>query len=60
MRKIYFYESCPETKVWEKMVENINGKIMSETPWKICEKINNNSQKIMYKTDNRKILEVIQ
>ena len=59
MRKIYFYESGPETKVWEKMIENVNGKTTSETPWEICEKLNNNPQKIMYKTDNSKILEVI-
>jgi len=59
MRKIYFYESSPDTKVWEKMIENVNGKIMSETPWKICERLDNNSQKTMYKTNKNKILEMI-
>ncbi|WP_146195957.1 hypothetical protein [Nitrosopumilus zosterae] len=37
MRKIYFYESNPESKIWEKTIENVEGKIIAETPWRICE-----------------------
>lgn len=35
MRKVYFYESNPEPQVWEKTIENVEGSITYETPWKI-------------------------
>jgi len=40
MRKIHFFESIPEPKVWEKMVQTINGKTVSQTSWVISEKLN--------------------
>ena len=44
MQKIYYFESDPEPKVWEKMIENKNGKITYETPWMISDGFNGNSQ----------------
>lgn len=52
MRKIYFFESVPEPKVWEKMVQTINGKAVSQTCWVISKKLNGDSQKITYKNKN--------
>lgn len=52
MKKIYFYETDPEPQICGKMVENINGKIVSQTPWMNSEKLNGDSQKIMSKAKN--------
>lgn len=60
MRKIYFYESNPEHKVWEKTTENVEGKIISETPWKICERQNGDTQRIRSETNEIKTLEMMQ
>ncbi|AJW71088.1 hypothetical protein NADRNF5_1403 [Nitrosopumilus adriaticus] len=35
MKKIYFYESNPEPQVWEKIIDNVEGKTQYETPWKL-------------------------
>lgn len=35
MKKVYYIESNPEPKVWEKNVENIDGKIIIESSWKL-------------------------
>jgi len=53
MRKIHFFGSVPEPKVWEKMVETKNGKTLSQTCWVISEKLNGDSQKIMYNHKNK-------
>ena len=45
MKKIHFFESVPEPKVWEKMVRTINGKTVSQTSWVLCEKLNVDSPK---------------
>lgn len=52
MRKIHFFESVPEPKVWEKMVETINGKTISKTPWVLSETLNGDSQKIVCANKN--------
>ena len=36
MKKVYFIESSPEHKVWEKQVESKDGKITPENSWKLC------------------------
>ena len=57
MKKIYFYESNPEPKVWERMIENVDGVVVLQTPWKICENLNGNCQEITSESKQIEILE---
>ncbi len=57
MKKVYFYQSTPEPQVWERMVENVNGETVFQTPWKICEKLNGDSQEITSESKRIEILE---
>lgn len=50
MKKVYFYESNPEPKVWEKIVEEVDGEMVFQTPWKICDNMNGNCQEITSET----------
>jgi len=50
VKKIYFFETDPP-EAWEKMVDIVNGKAVSKTPWVLSEKLNGDSQKII--SDNK-------
>ena len=39
MKKVYFFESGEEPKVWEKLTESVNGKILAETTWEPCKRL---------------------
>jgi hypothetical protein len=38
MKKIYYFESTPEHKAWEKSVDTRNGEIVKESFWEISKK----------------------
>ena len=38
VKKVYFFESGPEPKVWEKLTTTVGGKILAETTWEPCKK----------------------
>jgi len=50
VKKIYFFETDPP-EAWEKMVDIVNGKAVSKTPWVLSKKLNGDSQKII--SDNK-------
>ena len=57
MKRIYFFEADPESTVWEKTVDTVNGEITTRTPWIISEKRNLSNQKITH-MKNSKIFEM--
>ncbi|CAD6514605.1 hypothetical protein NMT12_20039 [metagenome] len=38
MKKIYYFESFPERKAWEKSVDARNGEIVKESFWQVSKK----------------------
>ncbi|AJW71288.1 hypothetical protein NADRNF5_1607 [Nitrosopumilus adriaticus] len=37
VKKVYFFESNPEPRVWEKLVEKIDDEYVSDSPWELHE-----------------------
>ena len=42
MKKVYYYESNPEPKIWERIVENVDGELKVQTPWRVSERFDAN------------------
>ena len=59
MKKIYFFESNPEPKIWEKIIDNVEGEIIHDIPWKISERRIDDSQKNMSESSQNRILEMV-
>ena len=59
MKKVYFFESGDQPKVWEKMTESVNGKILVETTWNQSKKLNGESQKVLSQDLSSRIPQIV-